>query len=470
MITESSLGGYVLEELVAHWLSASGYERLERQSQDTTALVDRNGSLYVRGRGADHQADVLGQLTMTVPGTYPLRLFVEAKLRRDRVGLDTVRNAVGVINDVNEHYSAARMPGYALFDYRYALFSGSGFTADAVSYALTHRVSLVNLDTPAFEWLPRLARQIAKAFLAASIGAGLTSAFPTAQARKAIRAGLAEATDSAGRSGDPAPLARSFAEIVADATSEDLHKRGFLAFTSTPFAMILQPDEPESAVDELLDSDLEAAPAELQFGGLSVDRGDWVLGSTNRYGRQTRFRIATAEGIEQVLFTDRPGHPRPEARLDVAVGQQSAELHFRPEPPADRSATVGQDSFELRQRRLDRSLAVLGDPDRPERAAWSPSAFGRLMAMLVEGGYLTQSMSIVEAARSGGAIPRERIYEIGGFEPDRTLRGFTRPSNRFAEQLVAEGLVDAAAERPLTKGDVLATYFVVPPEFNSFVG
>lgn len=99
MISVSSLRGYVLEELLAALLQASGYDLLVDASQDPAALAMAGNGLRIRGRGADHQVDVLGQLRIRVPFMHRLRLFVEAKYRSDPVGLADVRNALGVIND-----------------------------------------------------------------------------------------------------------------------------------------------------------------------------------------------------------------------------------------------------------------------------------------------------------------------------------------------------------------------------------
>lgn len=129
MIGRSALRGYVLEELLARFLQSSGYSLLVRAAQDPLALTESANGLRVRGRGAEHQVDVLGELDWPVPFSLPIRLFVEAKYRTSRVGLADVRNALGVVNDVNEHYStsaASNAPQpFRRFHYRYALFSAS---------------------------------------------------------------------------------------------------------------------------------------------------------------------------------------------------------------------------------------------------------------------------------------------------------------------------------------------------------
>lgn len=103
---------------------------MQRTTPD--ALRDSGRGLLVRGRGAEHQADALGDLLLPSPFSLPIRLFVEAKNRGTKAQLRDVRNAQGVITDVNEHYSISVALSYKQplrrFLYRYALFSTSGFT------------------------------------------------------------------------------------------------------------------------------------------------------------------------------------------------------------------------------------------------------------------------------------------------------------------------------------------------------
>jgi len=95
-----------LEEILARLLNRSGYQLLVEASQDADALRDGRHGLLVRGRGSDHQADALGELLVPTPFSLPLRLFVEAKFRGRPAGIADVRNALGVVNDVNEQWAS----------------------------------------------------------------------------------------------------------------------------------------------------------------------------------------------------------------------------------------------------------------------------------------------------------------------------------------------------------------------------
>lgn len=100
-INKDTLKGYILEEVLAYLIRTTGYKLLVDASQDPRDLENRGNGLVVKGRGAVHQVDVLGELQWIPAFTFPLRLFVEAKFRRGKTGIDAVRNAVGVLLDVN---------------------------------------------------------------------------------------------------------------------------------------------------------------------------------------------------------------------------------------------------------------------------------------------------------------------------------------------------------------------------------
>lgn len=152
MISLPQLRGYVLEEALARLIGASGYRLLVDPAQDPESLVGGAHGPLVRGRGTDHQADVLGQLLWVPAFSLPIRLFVEAKFTTQRVGLHAVRNAHGVIDDVNQRYRTETGSGLPLqrYLYRYSLFSTSGFTRGVANYAMAQQISLVDLRGASF--------------------------------------------------------------------------------------------------------------------------------------------------------------------------------------------------------------------------------------------------------------------------------------------------------------------------------
>lgn len=154
MVSQEQLRGYILEEVLAHLVNNSGFRLLEDASQDKINLAMQRGDLVVKGRGGYHQADVLGQLEWTPAFTYPLRLFVEAKFRNKTTGIETIRNAISIVLDVNQkstyHDEDLLLSKY---HYVYALFSTSGFTEDAVKMGLAHQISLIDLSSSEYNSL-----------------------------------------------------------------------------------------------------------------------------------------------------------------------------------------------------------------------------------------------------------------------------------------------------------------------------
>jgi hypothetical protein len=164
MVSFDGLKGYFLEEILAYLIRNTGYRLLVDPVQDERELAKRGNGLVVQGRGGVHQVDVLGQLIWIPAFTFPIRLFVEAKCRRRKTGLPEIRNAVGVVDDINQNYFPIRAGSKRLikrYSYRYALFSTSGFTATAVDYAIAHQVSLIDLGGPDFDDLRRLLEDLA---------------------------------------------------------------------------------------------------------------------------------------------------------------------------------------------------------------------------------------------------------------------------------------------------------------------
>jgi len=149
------LRGYLLEECLAWLLRGSGYRLLLSTADDPVELEVRGQELRVRGRGTSHQVDVLGELAFTPAFSLPVRLFLEAKYYSTQCRLEVVRNAHGVVDDVNGNF--VTRPGIHLpqrrLHYAYSLFSTSGFTKEAQEYALAHQISLIDVSVPSFNWL-----------------------------------------------------------------------------------------------------------------------------------------------------------------------------------------------------------------------------------------------------------------------------------------------------------------------------
>lgn len=179
MPSYNSLKGYLLEEILAYLIQNTGFRLLVDDSQDKRELAKRGNGLVVQGRGGVHQVDVLGQLAWIPAFTYPIRLFVEAKCRKDSTGLPVIRNAVGVVSDINQNYSPIREGSNRLikrYSYHYAIFSTSGFSVHAVDYAMAHQISLIDLSGPDFSDLRRLVDYLADSIANEDTGQGFVKA------------------------------------------------------------------------------------------------------------------------------------------------------------------------------------------------------------------------------------------------------------------------------------------------------
>jgi hypothetical protein len=127
--------GYILEDVIQELLKESGYFQVE--------------SGFVRGRGAQHQIDAYGILSIPTAFIYPIRLFSEAKYYDKKVGLPTIRNFVGVIKDISENYFVTTKKEYST-PFRHTdagcIFSVSMFTDTAQKYAWAQNIFLFSFS------------------------------------------------------------------------------------------------------------------------------------------------------------------------------------------------------------------------------------------------------------------------------------------------------------------------------------
>jgi len=146
--------GYLLEEALAYLIRTSGYTLIDRAPAGDVDLNNESNGLNLRGRGAKHQIDVLGELNWIPAFNYPLRLMIEAKFKNGKTGIDVIRGEVGILADVNENYfissGSTVKPRYR---YVSAVFSTSGFSEPAVDMAIAHQVQLGDLSIEEYDLL-----------------------------------------------------------------------------------------------------------------------------------------------------------------------------------------------------------------------------------------------------------------------------------------------------------------------------
>ena len=198
MATISGIRGMLLEEAVLYLLRISGYRTLEKvDPSDVTITGDCYSGLKVAGRGGRHQIDAIADFMLTSPFTYPQRLLAEAKCYSDTysIGIEWIRNAVGVLKDVGEYWETKKgLPSKARYHYQYVLFSTSKYSSDAERYAYAHDIYLFPLAKSTF--LQSVIRAIRKVTTRSfGVGSHDTIELKTTDLRRGIRARLRNPED-----------------------------------------------------------------------------------------------------------------------------------------------------------------------------------------------------------------------------------------------------------------------------------
>lgn len=141
--------GAILEEVLLYLLRRAGYRTIDLAGSDPTLQAGGAG-LEVLGRGHRHQIDAIADYIVAQPFAHPQRLLLEAKFYKKPIGIEVARNAIGVLKDVSEFWVTRHgAPGtrpHRRYHYQYALFSASGYTKPAQSYAFAQDVYLIELQ------------------------------------------------------------------------------------------------------------------------------------------------------------------------------------------------------------------------------------------------------------------------------------------------------------------------------------
>jgi hypothetical protein len=247
--------GMLLEEAILYLLRVSGYRTLEilTPGNDPTINGDCYSGLKVLGRGGVHQIDAIADFTITLPFSYPHRLLVEAKCYADDrpIGIEFVRNAVGVLKDVGEFWvSRGGIPPKARYHYQYALFSSSRFTDDSEKYAFAHDIYLIPLMKSKF--IQPIVRAIRK-ISSSSFGVGARQPVPVGMIdlRRAVRSSIRnpQAYDLVEVLADYREALPAFREFIQECRKVN---QAMIAMIAGRFPIFLVP-APRVAISELQD-------------------------------------------------------------------------------------------------------------------------------------------------------------------------------------------------------------------------
>lgn len=158
-MTPGQLKGTLLEYLVRQLLQNCGFSSVR---PDGHYIYAQNGTglFFINGKGAAHDADVLMEPPIQLPFSYPSRLLFECKAYRNSVGLNVVRNALGLRYDINEFEIITdasiqqrknnRRANYAIsdrtrFNYQVGVASVEHFSASAFEFAANNKISLLSM-------------------------------------------------------------------------------------------------------------------------------------------------------------------------------------------------------------------------------------------------------------------------------------------------------------------------------------
>ena len=515
LIEAEVLTGYVLEEVLAALLHENGYFLLVDESQDKDALKNGHHGLLVRGRGANHQADALGELLFSIPFSLPVRLFAEAKFKGKAIGIADVRNALGLLNDVNERYvsDASHHLPFVRHHYRYALFSASGFTSDAQEFALTHQISLVDLQGPAFADLRNASTVTARKLRKLATSVGLDS-FPVKQVRAALRKALGtwsvDQDPEFGSENDESGSKRRLLPeedlcTIARTLQRRLQGRLLLGFPQGSFVLILQPDDSE-AFDKFLAASPSQISVDIRFASNdSGETGEWALIPEGGNDTVVRFGIPplleTWLLMEHGIDLDRVEEVKNRILPHITVfhhGNQLTQFTYRKVQGAKPADIVLHDnSSDLRDLLADPFLAYhasnsikrdteaigmmvaapsfenYSDQISLYREEWVVEEVAELFKRLTAAKASLQLDVIREAAAGEGVIPVGRVYELAGKAGPGVLRSLMRRVNSVMGRMIVEGVVRPGVTPPLSSlylaGSQRASHYSVPKEFTKIL-
>lgn len=163
--------------------------------------------------------------------------------------------------------------------------------------------------------------------------------------------------------------------------------------------------------------------------------------------RQRRDVVFVTGDVKDDWWRREAGEQRgPRLELVTEMRQRAGARLFMLRPPVLLSlarevleVTVREESV-VNAERVDRLLSD------DENGGWNGDAVDALLDQLAEEAP-TQEAVIAFAASQGGFIARNKVYEIGKYSDDRSLRGFTRPIYRIAgvlrdDERIHESAVD----------------------------
>ena len=153
--------GKAFEIFVKKLLINVGFREVK---SDGLYVFDGSPGQMVQGLGEAHNADVLLEPPVQTPFLYKSRILIECKDYNKKIGLNIVRSALGLREDIN-HFEMIdinelrmrknqRCRGiietFDRYTYQVAMASMEGYTIPAQKFAATHRIPLIEFDKMTF--------------------------------------------------------------------------------------------------------------------------------------------------------------------------------------------------------------------------------------------------------------------------------------------------------------------------------
>ncbi|SOD12234.1 hypothetical protein [Pedobacter xixiisoli] len=158
-MTTGQLKGALLEFTIRSLMLNCGFASVR---PDGHYIFQQRGTglFFINGKGAAHDADVLMEPPIQMPFSYPSRLLFECKSYDKTIGLDVIRNALGLRYDINEFEIVSedsikqrqnnRRANYAIsnrkrYQYQIGVASIEEFSKPAFEFAANNKIPLLSL-------------------------------------------------------------------------------------------------------------------------------------------------------------------------------------------------------------------------------------------------------------------------------------------------------------------------------------
>jgi len=158
-MTAGQVKGALLEYIVRTLMQDCGFSGVR---PDGHYIFEQAGTglFFINGKGAAHDADVLMEPPIQMPFSYPSRLLFECKSYDKTIGLDVIRNALGLRYDINEfeivtedsirkrknnHRSEYAISDRKRYHYQIGVASVEEFSKPAFEFAANNKIPLLSL-------------------------------------------------------------------------------------------------------------------------------------------------------------------------------------------------------------------------------------------------------------------------------------------------------------------------------------